>query len=53
MSHYVCKGSCHGVSEETGATCQTEDCQNYEVEMSPCNCTDNSHAEVLDEEAEE
>lgn len=42
MTHYVCEGDCHGVSENPGV-CQTEGCLNYQKPLSECHCEDGKH----------
>ena len=45
MSHYVCTGSCGGVSDTPG-TCQAADCPKHEHPLAESNCTDGQHAEI-------
>jgi len=42
MTHYVCKGSCGGVSDEL-EMCESEDCSNQWEMMEECDCTDGKH----------
>lgn len=42
MSHYVCKGSCHGSLEEMGV-CETDGCTNQWEMMEECDCSDGKH----------
>lgn len=46
MSHYICIGSCQGVSDESGV-CQNPDCSQYNQPLKECNCYDNQHKEDL------
>jgi protein PhnA len=42
MEHYICKGTCHGVSTEEGI-CTGEGCdQQYEL-LESCSCEDGKH----------
>lgn len=43
MEHYVCKGTCGGVSEVPGV-CQTEGCPRQHAPLEKCECTDGHHA---------
>ncbi|MCA9364252.1 hypothetical protein KC727_03470 [Candidatus Kaiserbacteria bacterium] len=42
-THYVCTGSCHGVSDDAAATCQAPDCSNNGQPLTACTCTDGQH----------
>lgn len=50
--HYICKGTCKGVSETPGV-CQLQDCPKYHEPLEACECLDGTHGEVLDREKEE
>jgi len=45
MKHYVCAGSCHGVSD-TAKVCDTADCTNVGQPLKECHCADNHHGQV-------
>ncbi|MAF36615.1 hypothetical protein CL622_05865 [archaeon] len=40
--HYICTGTCHGVSETPG-TCQAENCPQHGQSLESCSCTDDKH----------
>lgn len=40
--HFVCSGTCEGVSEEM-KTCGAPECSQHGVPLTPCDCTDDSH----------
>lgn len=40
--HYICTGSCKGVSETPGV-CQAQDCPKHGQELIPCSCVDGKH----------
>ena len=42
MTHYICTGTCKGVSDTPG-TCQAKDCPKHEEILQPCDCTDGKH----------
>ena len=42
MTHYICTGSCHGVSKTPG-TCQAESCEMHNQPLQECSCEDNQH----------
>ncbi len=42
MSHYVCRGTCGGVSARPGA-CKDEGCPKYEQLLEECGCEDGYH----------
>jgi hypothetical protein len=42
MAHYICTGTCNGVSDTPG-TCQATDCPKHEEMLQPCDCTDEKH----------
>lgn len=42
MEHYVCTGSCGGVSDEEGV-CTNEGCDKQYELLEPCDCTDGKH----------
>lgn len=44
MAHFICKGSCKGVSEVAGF-CETEGCANQWQLLEECNCEDGKHFE--------
>jgi hypothetical protein len=49
MEHYVCKGSCHGLSENPGM-CSAEGCSLKGWQFEKCNCTDDRHGKSADDE---
>lgn len=42
QDHYVCRGTCGGVSEEPGV-CQAEHCPRYHAPLERCACADGRH----------
>ena len=42
MNHYICKGSCNGLSEEEGI-CMTDGCSKHYELLDTCNCEDGKH----------
>lgn len=42
MVHYICTGTCQGVSENPGV-CQAEDCPKHGQALEQCDCTDDRH----------
>lgn len=42
MTHYVCKGSCEGTSDEPGS-CGDEGCTMFGQELERCECADGAH----------
>lgn len=42
MGHYICTGSCSGVSEKEGI-CRTDGCAKQYEMLTPCDCTDGKH----------
>ncbi|MDP3974856.1 MAG: hypothetical protein Q8P88_01020 [Candidatus Jorgensenbacteria bacterium] len=42
MEHYVCKGTCGGVSETPGV-CQAENCPRHHAPLEKCECEDGRH----------
>ena len=42
MTHYICTGSCKGVSEEA-KDCGTGDCPKHDQPLTQCDCTDDKH----------
>lgn len=42
MAHFICKGSCNGVSDEIGV-CETDGCSNQWELMEECACEDGKH----------
>lgn len=57
MPHYICTGSCGGVSDNP-SVCTTEGCTKEGQSLKPCECTDGEHAglseiEEIEEEQEE
>ena len=42
MTHYICIGTCKGVSDTLGA-CQAEDCPKHEEMLQSCDCVDGKH----------
>ena len=51
-THYVCTGSCSGLSSEGGAVCGTADCPNNGNPFVSCNCTDKTHADAASKGSE-
>lgn len=47
--HYVCEGSCGGVSDNPGV-CESEDCENHGMNLVECTCTDGMHSKGGSEE---
>jgi len=47
MTHYICIGSCHGISETLG-TCQAENCEMHNKPLVECECEDGKHSELLE-----
>lgn len=57
MAHYICTGSCEGVSDRPGV-CKTEGCIKEGQPLESCECTDGEHnglseIEEIEEEQEE
>ena len=52
MTHYICTGSCNGVSPVAG-TCQAESCEKYNADLTPCDCTEEAHAVSAENSSEE
>lgn len=46
MTHYICTGGCEGVTDTPNATCQATDCAKHTHPLTPCDCTDGSHAQA-------
>jgi len=46
MTHYVCTGSCRGVTDVEGATCQATDCPLHGQPLKACVCENGEHEEV-------
>jgi len=42
MTHYICTGTCKGVSDTPG-TCQAENCPKHNKILESCDCTDGQH----------
>ncbi len=42
MAHYICEGTCKGVSDTPGV-CNTEGCVKHQQPLSECDCTDGQH----------
>ena len=42
MTHYICTGTCNGVSDVPG-TCQAKDCPKHEEMLQSCDCVDGKH----------
>ena len=42
MTHYICTGSCKGVSDKPG-NCGAESCELYGKPLKECDCTDDTH----------
>jgi len=42
MTHYICTGTCKGVSDTPG-TCQAEDCPKHGEMLESCGCADGKH----------
>ncbi len=42
MTHYICTGSCHGVSDEEGV-CTADDCDKQYELLEDCDCKDEKH----------
>lgn len=42
MIHYICTGTCKGVSDKPGV-CQTEGCPKHHAPLEPCDCADGKH----------
>jgi len=45
MAHYVCEGTCRGISEVEGV-CQSEDCPKNQQPLTSCGCEDGGHTTV-------
>lgn len=43
--HYICKGSCNGISDHQ-QNCDAESCNMYDHPLTPCSCTDGEHKEA-------
>lgn len=52
MTHYVCTGGCGGESDEPGV-CEAEFCKKEGQLLTPCECTDGSHANAGEKKSEE
>lgn len=48
MAHYVCTGECKGVSSESNAICQANDCSRFNKKLIECMCEDEEHSEAYD-----
>ncbi len=42
MPHYICTGTCKGVSEKPGV-CQAKECLKHEKPLESCDCSDGKH----------
>lgn len=51
MIHYVCLGTCGGVSDEPGV-CKAEECPRHMMPLSECDCTDGEHKSAIPPEQE-
>lgn len=45
MTHYICTGSCAGVSDKPGA-CQAQTCEKHDHPLEPCECADGKHGKT-------
>ena len=52
MTHYICTGTCEGVSNHSGA-CGAEDCPKYDKQFESCDCQDGKHDGRQDDRKEE
>lgn len=52
MQHFICAGGCDGESSTPGV-CQAEDCKKEGEPLTPCDCEDGLHGEVLEKEDED
>ena len=52
MTHYVCTGGCKGVSDKPG-NCNAEACVKHGQPLTPCNCADEKHEDVMKTASEE
>jgi len=52
MEHYICTGSCKGVSE-IAKSCGTEGCTKKGQPLLTCNCEDMTHDGIGDSEKKE
>jgi len=50
IMHYVCIGTCGGVSEKAG-DCRAASCPMHDKPLVECGCEDGRHEEVFDEAA--
>jgi len=51
--HYICKGDCGGVSDDSSAVCNAPDCSEKDQKMSACGCDDGEHKEAKGDEMTE
>ncbi len=49
MTHFICKGTCNGVSEMPGV-CEAEGCPKQWELLDECDCTDGRHFRAIAEE---
>ncbi len=42
QKHFICLGGCEGVSSSAGV-CQSVECDDYNLKLMPCNCTNGEH----------
>jgi len=42
MTHYICTGTCKGVSDKEGV-CGAEMCPKHNMPLEACDCTDGKH----------
>ena len=49
MTHYICTGGCHGVSDTPG-TCQATECAHHAQPLEECHCEDGHHEEEASED---
>lgn len=52
MSHYICTGSCHGVSDHP-QSCEDESCEMHGEPLQTCDCTDGNHEGSQEQEKED
>ncbi len=50
MTHYVCSGSCGGVSDKP-LNCQMKNCSKYNKPLIKCECSDGKHEELFESES--
>lgn len=42
MTHYICTGGCGAVTDAP-SVCRTNDCHEYNHQLTPCDCADSQH----------